>query len=193
MVIIDMSQVAGFKAVDAEGNELGVVSMNELTESISEQVLQTIAMRNQATTLEHPALMSAASTLAAGNDAYENELTEQTDLKWARALDASGNPILISKESLASVVGGLMKDKGLYPYMNRGEYKGNILDISKSGYYMYSTPLENKPNGFSSYGFIEYAYQDTFAVVKLWDSIYNKVAYRIKTNLGWGNEWIIIN
>ena len=103
-----MSQVAGFKAVDAEGNELGVVSMNELTESISEQVLQTISMRNQATTLEQPVLMSAASTLAAGNDAYENELPEQTDLKWARALDASGNPILISKESLASVVGGLL-------------------------------------------------------------------------------------
>lgn len=108
MGTIDMSQVAGIKAVDAEGNELGVVSMNELTESISEQVLQTIAMRNQATTLEQPALMSAASTLAAGNDEYENELPEQTDLKWARALDASGNPILISKESLASVVGGLL-------------------------------------------------------------------------------------
>ena len=108
-----MSQVAGIKAVDAEGNELGVVSMNELTESISEQVLQTIAMRNQATTLEQPALMSAASTLAAGNDAYENELPEQTDLKWARALDASGNPILISKESLASVVGGLLPTYGI--------------------------------------------------------------------------------
>lgn len=113
MGTIDMSQVAGIKAVDAEGNELGVVSMNELTESISEQVLQTIAMRNQATTLEQPALMSAASTLAAGNDAYENELPEQTDLKWARALDASGNPILISKESLASVVGGLLPTYGI--------------------------------------------------------------------------------
>lgn len=94
---------------------------------------------------------------------------------------------------LFSHVGELMKDNGLYPYMNRGEYKGNILDISESGYYMYSTPLENKPDGFSSYGFIEYAYQDSFAVVKLWDSIYNKVAYRIKTNLGWSGEWIIIN
>ena len=92
-----------------------------------------------------------------------------------------------------SVVGELMKDNGLYPYMNRGEYKGNILDISESGYYMYSTPLENKPDGFSSYGFIEYAYQDSFAVVKLWDSIYNKFAYQIKTNFGWSGEWIIIN
>ena len=122
-----MSQVAGFKAVDAEGNELGVVSMNELTESISEQVLQKISMRNQATTLEQPVLMSAASTLAAGNDAYENELSEQTDLKWARALDASGNPILISKESLASVVGGLLRNKEFALSI------GSLWDYGKSG------------------------------------------------------------
>lgn len=135
MGTIDMSHVAGFKAVDAEGNELGVVSMSELTASISEQVLQTIAMRNQATTLEQPALMSAASTLAAGNDAYENELPEQTDLKWARALDASGNPILISKESLASVVGGLLEtDKTLKSSYNIN----NSVDLKTLGAGIYS-------------------------------------------------------
>lgn len=107
METIDMSQVAGFKAVDAEGNELGVVSMNELTESISKQVLQTIAMRNQATTLEQPALMSAASTLATGNDAYENELQQVSDANWVRALLADGTPVLWNKSDLASVVGGL--------------------------------------------------------------------------------------
>lgn len=77
--------------------------------------------------------------------------------------------------------------------MNRGEYKGNILNISKPGYYMYSTTLENKPDGFSSYGFIEYVSQGSFAVVKLWDSIYNKFAYQIKTNLGWSGTWVIVN
>ena len=98
-----MSQVAGFKAVDAEGNELGVVSMSELTASISEQVLQTIAMRNQANTLEQPALMS---TLATGNDAYENELQQVSDANWVRALLADGTPVLWDKSDLASVVGG---------------------------------------------------------------------------------------
>ena len=154
-----MSQVAGFKAVDAEGNELGVVSMNELTESISEQVLQTISMRNQATTLEQPVLMSAASTLAAGNDAYENELPEQTDLKWARALDASGNPILISKESLASVVGGLLNVDGV-----RNDFNGNFSDFKEwniPGVYRYNINTEHSgsidgPNGTSIvYGLLE--------------------------------------
>lgn len=105
METIDMSQVAGFKAVDAEGNELGVVSMSELTASISEQVLQTIAMRNQANTLEQPALMS---TLATGNDAYENELQQVSDANWVRALLADGTPVLWNKSDLASVVGGLI-------------------------------------------------------------------------------------
>ena len=105
MSTIDLTQVSGLRAVDAEGNDLGPVSLQDLTDSITIQVLQTLSMRQQAATLEEPALLSA-SAQSAGSDTYENQLPEQTDLKWARALDASGNPILISKESLASVVGG---------------------------------------------------------------------------------------
>ena len=41
-------------------------------------------------------------------DQFENQLPQNSDAKWVRALDASGNPILISKEDLASVVGGLI-------------------------------------------------------------------------------------
>ena len=41
-------------------------------------------------------------------DQFENQLPQKSDAKWVRALDASGNPILISKEDLASVVGGLL-------------------------------------------------------------------------------------
>lgn len=104
MSTIDLTQVSGLRAVDAEGNDLGPVSLQDLTDSITIQVLQTLSMRQQAATLEEPALLSA-SAQSAGSDTYENQLPEQTDLKWARALDASGNPILISKESLAAVVG----------------------------------------------------------------------------------------
>jgi GT2 family glycosyltransferase len=38
-------------------------------------------------------------------DQFENQLPQNSDAKWVRALDASGNPILISKEDLASVGG----------------------------------------------------------------------------------------
>jgi hypothetical protein len=53
-------------------------------------------------------------------DQFENQLPQQSDAKWVRALDASGNPILISKEDLASVVGGLIptaspNQRGLHP------------------------------------------------------------------------------
>ena len=104
MSTIDLTQVSGLRAVDAEGNDLGTVSLQDLTDSITTQVLQTISLRQQAATLEEPALLSA-SAQSAGSDTYENQLPQQSDLKWARALDASGNPILISKEDLAGVVG----------------------------------------------------------------------------------------
>ena len=53
-------------------------------------------------------------------DQFENQLPQKSDAKWVRALDASGNPILISKEDLASVVGGLIptaspNQRGLHP------------------------------------------------------------------------------
>lgn len=53
-------------------------------------------------------------------DQFENQLPQKSDAKWVRALDASGNPILISKEDLASVVGKLIgvsnsENNGLMP------------------------------------------------------------------------------
>ena len=41
-------------------------------------------------------------------DVKESALTQRSDCKWVRALDANGNSIRISKEDLASVVGGLL-------------------------------------------------------------------------------------
>lgn len=40
-------------------------------------------------------------------DKQESALTQQSDCKWVRALDANGNSIRISKEDLAAVVGEL--------------------------------------------------------------------------------------
>ena len=104
MSAIDMNSVAGFKAVDAEGNELGIMSMADITAAVKESIMQDAAMARSVATL------SEASTLAA-SDTYEDELDIKTDLTWARGLDANGNPILISKQSLASVVGGLLKNE----------------------------------------------------------------------------------
>lgn len=54
-------------------------------------------------------------------DQFENQLPQKSDAKWVRALDASGNPILISKEDLASVVGGLLKSDGYLKFKDYGQ------------------------------------------------------------------------
>lgn len=41
-------------------------------------------------------------------DVKESAMAQKNDCKWVRALDSNGNSILISKEDLASVVGGLI-------------------------------------------------------------------------------------
>lgn len=138
MSTIDLTQVSGLRAVDAEGNDLGTVSLQDLTDSITTQVLQTISLRQQAATLEEPALLSA-SAQSAGSDTYENQLPQQSDLKWARALDASGNPILISKEDLAGVVGALLKNKDFALSIGSFWDFGTIYDLNdarSSGHYV---------------------------------------------------------
>lgn len=55
-------------------------------------------------------------------DQFENQLPQKSDAKWVRALDASGNPILISKEDLASVVGGLIAN-------NKQEYTKSLKGV----------------------------------------------------------------
>ena len=42
-------------------------------------------------------------------DVKESAMSAASDCKWVRALDANGNSIRISKEDLASVVGGLLE------------------------------------------------------------------------------------
>lgn len=78
-------------------------------------------------------------------DQFENQLPQKNDAKWVRALDASGNPILISKEDLASVVGELIgtaspEKDGLMStisFMNRGKatIQINCNDLKLSGLY----------------------------------------------------------
>ena len=51
-------------------------------------------------------------------DVKESAMSQKNDCKWVRALDSNGNSILISKEDLASVVGGLL------PLATLGENNG---------------------------------------------------------------------
>lgn len=106
MSTIDLSQAAGFKAVDSEGNELGIVSMNDIVDAVKQSInQQSVTYSAQVSTLADD---GSASTQSA-TDTYEDKLPQKTDATWIRGLDAEGNPILISKESLSSVLGGLIE------------------------------------------------------------------------------------
>lgn len=92
-------------------------------------------------------------------DQFENQLPQKSDAKWVRALDASGNPILISKEDLASVVGGLigpasaLKDGLLSHILYQNLFTSKTdstedMDLIGTGYYAihsdYNIPKNNK-------------------------------------------------
>ena len=76
---------------------------------------------------------------------FENELPKKSTVEYVRGLDANGNPILINKSDLASVVGGLIgtandKQNGLQSkdgFFFRGNINaGDSIDTCvKAGWY----------------------------------------------------------
>lgn len=105
MSTIDMKQVAGLQAVNAEGNVIGTLSVDDLTELVSAKIIQEA--KNEAVSARSASVMSEASTLAA-TDEYEDQLALDTNPAYVRSLDTNGNPKRTAIASLASVVGGLI-------------------------------------------------------------------------------------
>lgn len=107
--VLPESPVIGFQAVDAEGNVLGFVSKAELVNEAKQALYADLAIleANRPTTLPANDMLADTSTLAA-TDVYEDQLAIKSDAPYIRGLDATGNPIRISKSDLASVVGGLI-------------------------------------------------------------------------------------
>ncbi|MFR3644940.1 hypothetical protein [Phocaeicola coprophilus] len=78
-------------------------------------------------------------------DQFENQLPQKSDAKWVRALDASGNPILISKEDLASVVGGLLEINNSWFRLRRviGTTEEDLNNANQTGMYWHGRGLFN--------------------------------------------------
>ena len=78
-------------------------------------------------------------------DQFENQLPQKSDAKWVRALDASGNPILISKEDLASVVGGLLEINASWFRLRRviGTTEEDLNNANQTGMYWHGSGLFN--------------------------------------------------
>lgn len=105
MSTIDMTQVAGLQAVNAEGQVIGTLSVDDLTELVATKIVQEA--KNEAISARSESVMSEASTLSA-TDEYEDQLALDTNPAYVRSLDSDGNPKRTATTSLATVVGGLI-------------------------------------------------------------------------------------
>ena len=112
MTTLDMTQVVGLQAVDAEGNVIGTLSVNDLTELVAKNLVEST--QNQVVAARSVSTLSEASTLAASDD-YENTLPIDANPASVRTLDADGNPKQTAISSLAQVVGGLEDLSGRQP------------------------------------------------------------------------------
>lgn len=151
--VLPESPVIGFQAVDAEGNVLGFVSKAELVNEAKQALYADLAIleANRPTTLPANDMLAVTSTLAA-TDVYEDQLAIKSDAPYIRGLDATGNPIRISKADLASVVGGLIgivsnSKNGLMPtsgFIDRGSITSENFDnLRNSGFYILSGATGN--------------------------------------------------
>lgn len=172
--VLPESPVIGFQAVDAEGNVLGFVSKAELVNEAKQALYADLAIleANRPTTLAANDMLAATSTLAA-TDVYEDQLAIKSDAPYIRGLDATGNPIRISKADLASVVGGLLgtvtnEKNGLcpssYPFylLSKAPSDPNDLKGNAAGFKIGSSP--NLPDQINEWLIISIKITDSVTI-----------------------------
>lgn len=120
METVDLTKVAGFKALDSDGNELGIVSMEQLTDSIAMRIADGLSERTVLPANNVPMAVAATST---GSDKMETAFAETTDPAYVRVIDKNGNSAKQGISSLATVVGGLL---GVVSQSSNGLATGNL-------------------------------------------------------------------
>ena len=94
METIDINKVAGLQALDSEGNVLGVVSMEQLTDMVAGKLATELAAQNTAPAMRTMSLQAspaAASGSATGVDKSEQQLLDVSDPKYVRVIGPDGN------------------------------------------------------------------------------------------------------
>ena len=160
---IDMTQVAGIQAVNAEGKVIGTLSVDDLTELVATKIVQEA--KNEAVSARSASVMSEASTLAA-TDEYEDQLELDTNPAYVRSLDSEGNPKRTATTSLATVVGELIgtattNQDGLMPAFRSMTIHYNDADNvvkytlpSNIGFSMCITVIKNHESGGQAVVFV---------------------------------------
>lgn len=158
-----MTQVAGLQAVNEEGQVIGTLSVDDLTELVATKIVQEA--KNEAVSARSASVMSEASTLAA-TDEYEDQLELDTNPAYVRSLDSDGNPKRTATTSLATVVGGLIgtattNQDGLMPAFRSMTIHYNDADNvvkytlpSNIGFSMCITVIKNHESGGQAVVFV---------------------------------------
>ena len=93
---LDLNNIVGFKAVDAEGNEQQV-TVDEMVNMVSAKMVMALSETS-----------TFAAAAAAGTDEFEDQLPVSDTFSWLRTLDGSKNPTLTSSTAAAKVLGELI-------------------------------------------------------------------------------------
>ena len=195
MSTIDITQVAGLQAVNAEGNVIGTLSVDDLTNLVANNLVKST--QNQIAAARSVSTMSEASTLAASDD-YENTLPIDANPASVRTLDSEGNPKQTGISAFAQVVGGLLGTQkfatSIGALWNFKEILDNDLNNAlTTGLYVVGLGIcTNTPTEDACY--LEVVSNGTYAIQKLFALNSNSVwSRRILIYLGQYNEWSKIN
>ena len=122
---LELKNIVGFKAVDAEGNEQQV-TVDEMAELVSARIVSAASE-----------ISTFAATAAAGTDEFEDQLPVSDTFSWLRTMDGSNNPTLTSSTAAAKVLGELMNNLKLYPFMVRKVINDDtdLNAVTKNGIY----------------------------------------------------------
>ena len=182
METVDLTKVAGFKALDSDGNELGIVSMEQLTDSIAMRIADGLSERTVLPANNVPMAVAATST---GSDKMETAFSETTDPAYVRVIDKNGNSAKQGISSLASVVGGLI------PYLVYSLDANKITDANNSvdGVYKLPSTALNMPSGETGLGCFLWtiSWDGNTKYQMLWGYKTLKLYIRIRTSGTWRN------
>ena len=136
---MNLNNIVGFKAIDADGNEQNV-TVDDRVDMVSTRMVMALSETS-----------TFAAAAAVGNDVYENELPTVTDAANVRVLQSSGDAAQMTMQSLASKLGELFTNLKLFPFM-AGEVINDDTDlnsVTKNGIYqLINANGENTPTGW---------------------------------------------
>ena len=193
METVDLTKVAGFKALDSDGNELGIVSMEQLTDSIAMRIADGLSERTVLPANNVPMAVAATST---GSDKMETAFAETTDPAYVRVIDKNGNSAKQGISSLATVVGeligiaasnknGLVSKDWCFP--KGGTVSPNqTIDDLEAGIYSVGAGNDNIPGSSTGVLFVDINLAYGYRIQRFYDTKGNKL---VRINSGTWGVW----